>query len=155
MLLCPWDFPGKNIVEGCHFLLHGIFLTQGSNTCFLRWQKWLFTTEPPGKPFCTVSQDSKRTPSQGCYENGMMYVAWWLPNIKCSVGYFLKKEEEEKWSVKIINSNREKNKPLNECLLHNGLVLVYSVTFVSNELSKCSALVGGRRGHDGNENKLL
>ena len=30
-LLCPWDFPGKNIGVGCHFLLQGIFLTQGSN----------------------------------------------------------------------------------------------------------------------------
>ena len=25
-LLCPWDFPGKNTVVGCHFLLQGIFL---------------------------------------------------------------------------------------------------------------------------------
>ena len=23
-LLCPWDFPGKNTGEGCHFLLEGI-----------------------------------------------------------------------------------------------------------------------------------
>ena len=29
--LRPWDFPGKNTKEGCHFLLQGIFLTQGSN----------------------------------------------------------------------------------------------------------------------------
>ena len=28
--LCPWDSPGKNTAVGCHFLLHGIFLTQGS-----------------------------------------------------------------------------------------------------------------------------
>ena len=32
-LLCPWDSPGKNIGVGCHFLLQGIFPTQGSNTC--------------------------------------------------------------------------------------------------------------------------
>ena len=25
MLLCPWDFPGKNTAVGCHFLLLGIF----------------------------------------------------------------------------------------------------------------------------------
>ena len=31
-LLCPWDSPGKNTGEGCHFLLQGIFLTQGSNS---------------------------------------------------------------------------------------------------------------------------
>ena len=30
-LLCLWDFPGKNIRVGCHFLLQGIFPTQGSN----------------------------------------------------------------------------------------------------------------------------
>ena len=41
-LLCPWDFPGKNTGVGCHFLLQGIFLTQGLNLhllCLLscRW----------------------------------------------------------------------------------------------------------------------
>ena len=30
-LLCPWDFPGKNTRVGCHFLLQGIFPTQGLN----------------------------------------------------------------------------------------------------------------------------
>ena len=31
-LLCPWDFPGKDTGVGCHFLLQGIFPTQGSNS---------------------------------------------------------------------------------------------------------------------------
>ena len=30
-LLHPWDFPGKNTRVGCHFLLQGIFPTQGSD----------------------------------------------------------------------------------------------------------------------------
>ena len=30
-VLCPWDFPGKDTGVGCHFLLQGIFPTQGSN----------------------------------------------------------------------------------------------------------------------------
>ena len=30
-LLCPWDFPDKNIGVGCHFLLQGSFSTQGLN----------------------------------------------------------------------------------------------------------------------------
>ena len=30
-LLCAWDFPGKNTGVGCHFLLQGIFPSQGSN----------------------------------------------------------------------------------------------------------------------------
>ena len=37
-LLCLWDFSGKNAGVGCHFLLQGLFLTQGSNLCLLHWQ---------------------------------------------------------------------------------------------------------------------
>ena len=37
-LLCPWNYPGKNTGVGCHFLLNGIFLIQGSNPCLLHWQ---------------------------------------------------------------------------------------------------------------------
>jgi len=39
-LLGPWDFPGKNSGAGvgCHFLLQGIFPTQGPNLCLLHWQ---------------------------------------------------------------------------------------------------------------------
>ena len=36
--LCPWDSPGKNTGVGCHFLVQGIFLTQGSNPCLRHWQ---------------------------------------------------------------------------------------------------------------------
>ena len=32
---CPWDSPGKNTGVDCHFLLHGIFPTQGSTLCLL------------------------------------------------------------------------------------------------------------------------
>ena len=32
------DFPGKNTGVGCHFLLQGIFLTQGANPHLLHWQ---------------------------------------------------------------------------------------------------------------------
>ena len=37
-LLCPWGFPGKNTGVGCHVLLQGIFLTQGSNPQLLHRQ---------------------------------------------------------------------------------------------------------------------
>ena len=30
-LLCPWDVPDKNTAVRCHFLLQGIFPTQGLN----------------------------------------------------------------------------------------------------------------------------
>ena len=37
-LLCLWNSPGKNTGVGCHVLLQGIFLTQGSNPSLLHWQ---------------------------------------------------------------------------------------------------------------------
>ena len=36
----PWDFPGENTGVGCHFLLQGIFSTQGSNPHLLRVWHW-------------------------------------------------------------------------------------------------------------------
>ena len=38
----PWDFPGKNIGVGCHFLLQGIFLTQGVNLGLLHCRLILY-----------------------------------------------------------------------------------------------------------------
>ena len=39
-LLCPWDYPGKNTEVICHFLLQGIFSTQGLNPCLLHLLHW-------------------------------------------------------------------------------------------------------------------
>ena len=49
-LLRPWDFPGKSTGVGCHFLLQGIFPTQGSN---------------PGLPHC--SQTLYHLSQQGAF----------------------------------------------------------------------------------------
>ena len=35
--LCLWNLPSKNTGVGCHFLLQGIFQTQGLNLCLLQW----------------------------------------------------------------------------------------------------------------------
>ena len=39
--LCAWNFPGKNTGVGYHFLLQGIFLTQGSNQPLLHYRQIL------------------------------------------------------------------------------------------------------------------
>ena len=54
-LLCPWDFPGEDTGAGCHFLLPGIFLTQGSNQVSCTGRRFL-TAEPPGKPKSLLSR---------------------------------------------------------------------------------------------------
>ena len=53
-LLCPRDFPGKNTGVGCHFLLQGIFPTQGSNPGLLHWQNSLLVSHQ-GSPFLGFS----------------------------------------------------------------------------------------------------
>ena len=52
-LLCPWNTPGKNTGVGCHFLLQGIFLTQGLNLCLLwllNWQEYSLPLSHLGSP---------------------------------------------------------------------------------------------------------
>ena len=54
-LLCPRDSSGKNTGVGCHSLLQGIFLTQGSNLhlfCLLHYRQILYPTSHLGsQPF--------------------------------------------------------------------------------------------------------
>ena len=48
--LCLWDFPGENTGAGCHFLLQGIFLTQGLNLGLLNWQVSSLPLSHQGSP---------------------------------------------------------------------------------------------------------
>ena len=41
-LLCPWNSPSKNTGVGCHFLLQGIFPTQGLNPGLLHHSQILY-----------------------------------------------------------------------------------------------------------------
>ena len=45
-LFCLWEFPNKNTGVRSHFLLQGIFLTQGSHLCPVLIGR-LFTTKNP------------------------------------------------------------------------------------------------------------
>ena len=57
-LLSPWEFPGKNIGVGCHFLLQGIFPIQGSNLhlfSLLHWQANSLPLNHQGKPIKSSS----------------------------------------------------------------------------------------------------
>ena len=50
---CPWDSPGKSAGVGCHALLQGNFLTQGSNPhllCLLHWKVGFLPLHHLGSP---------------------------------------------------------------------------------------------------------
>ena len=49
-LLCPWDSPGKNTGVGCHSLLQGILLTQGSNPSLLLCRQIFYHLSHQGSP---------------------------------------------------------------------------------------------------------
>ena len=52
-LLCPWNSPGKNTGVGFHFLFHGLFPIQGSNSCLLHW-------EADSLPLCHLGKPAHR-----------------------------------------------------------------------------------------------
>ena len=57
-LPCPWDSLGKNTEVGWHVLLHGIFLTQGLNSCLLcllHREAGTLPLVPPGKSIFYIS----------------------------------------------------------------------------------------------------
>ena len=53
---CQWNFPGMNSVVGCHFLLQGIFSTQGLNLCLLHWQAGILPLSHQGNPHIYKTQ---------------------------------------------------------------------------------------------------
>ena len=53
--VCPWHSPGKNTGGGCHFLLHGIFLTQELNPHLL----YLLLPEVNSLPLCHLGSLEK------------------------------------------------------------------------------------------------
>ena len=51
---CPQGSPGKNTGVRCHFLLQGIFPTQGSNPRLLHWQAGSSPQCHLGSPYCII-----------------------------------------------------------------------------------------------------
>ena len=61
MLLCPWDFSAKSTGVGCHFLLQGIFPTQGSNPGLLHCRQTLYCLSYQGSLYkeCVKSKKAE------------------------------------------------------------------------------------------------
>ena len=49
-LLCSWDSPGEHTGVGCHFLLQGIFSTQGLNPGLLHCRQVVYGLSYRGSP---------------------------------------------------------------------------------------------------------
>ena len=75
----------KNTGVGCHALLQGIFLTQGSNQhllCLLHWQVGSLPLAPTEKPVVVTTAIN--------FENNFHILIWVLLLYKKASGYFIK-----------------------------------------------------------------
>ena len=61
----PWNFPDKSTGAGCHFLLQGIFLTQGSNPDLLHCRQRLY--------LWATNQQTNATHSATACQSGNIY----------------------------------------------------------------------------------
>ena len=81
-LLCPRGSPGEDTGVGCHFLLQGIFPTQGWNPCllcFLHWQAGPLPLAPLGKPLlqadgCSRCRPGSFTPVGSFCESALSWI---------------------------------------------------------------------------------
>ena len=60
-------FPRQNTEMGCHFLLQGIFLTQGWNPHLLHWQVDSFALSQQGSPHHSLYMGSTSTSSAAAF----------------------------------------------------------------------------------------
>ena len=72
-LLCPWDFPGKNIGVGCQFPSLEDLPDPGINPVSPALADGFFPTEPPGKPIIyphvIVNNTPFHSPNCHCVNN--------------------------------------------------------------------------------------
>ena len=84
-LLWPQDFPGKNTGVGCHFLLQGIFLTQGPeisiSSFFCYRKKELFCGQVLPKHFSSFS-------SLPLILFSLPRLMWWTRVVKNTIWHF-------------------------------------------------------------------
>ena len=72
---CPWGSPGKKARVGCHSLLQGIFLTQGSNPGLLHCRQVLYRLSHHGSPICN-SNDTHLSPRYILKDGWFLSTCW-------------------------------------------------------------------------------
>ena len=80
--LCPWDFPGKSIGVGCHFLLQRIFPTYDLNSLTLYADTHLSYQGSPSVRMAIIKKSTDKKYWTGCGENGTLLHCWWECKLK-------------------------------------------------------------------------
>ena len=84
-LLHPWDSPGTNTGVGCHVLLQGIFLTQGSNSSLLSLLHWQAASSAGSRweaqkgPYLTSNTGTDASCQEHCLVSESLHLVSFLP----------------------------------------------------------------------------
>ena len=75
-LLCPWDSPGQNTGEGCHFLLQATFLTLRLKLCLQHLLHW----QADSLPLCLLGSplsggEEPNSPLKGSEDHSLLILA--------------------------------------------------------------------------------
>ena len=97
-LLCPGDFPDNDTGVSCHFLLQGIFPTQGSDPGLLHCRQILYQLSYKGSPN-TEPSDQHKVSSQRCCghfhvsETFYLFILFYFLNLKYCIGFAIYQHE--------------------------------------------------------------
>ena len=119
---CPWDSPGKNTGVGCHALLQGIFLTQGSNPRLLyckqipyRWANGEAEKNASSCVKISTSQNIQASDSPG----DLVKIAQWSPPLELLIEEVLSGAQQVPSITELISRNNELVFPTNSPLPQN------------------------------------
>ena len=84
-LLCPLDSPGKNTGVGYHFLLQGIFQTQGSNPGFPYYRQILYRLSHEGSPLSHLGSPKEKISSLQSLSRVQLFATPWTTACQASL----------------------------------------------------------------------
>ena len=116
-LLCPWNSPGKKTRVGCHFLLQGIFPTQGSKPGLTHCRQILYQLSHQGSPYIPLFPLFSSVQSFNCVQ---LFVTPWTVARQASLSL------TNSWNLlKLMSSNSVM--PFNHLILCCLLLLLPSI----------------------------
>ena len=97
--------PGRNIGEGGHFLLQGIFLTQGLNLCLLHWQVDSLPLSHQGSPYVGLvpslwGSGAEWSGNQISYYGGDNI---WIDSYKTRVNHSVERDSKQQFRQRVQN----------------------------------------------------
>ena len=92
-LLCLWNCPDRNTGVGCHFLLQGMFPTQGSNRGLFHCRQILYNLSHQRDPFISETPPQNRNTCQDACALEQQSLIQHCTLVLCTSGCFRSRSE--------------------------------------------------------------